>query len=49
MADDDEKVAFYTRVQPFGALQALYRYLGPAAENLFHTAKQAQDAKTLSY
>ena len=43
---DDEKVAFYSGFQSFGALQALYRYLGPAVVNLFHTAKEARDAKT---
>ena len=30
MVEDNGKVAFYTGFQCFGALQAFYRYLGPA-------------------
>ena len=38
MADDDKNVAFYNGFQSFGELHPLYRYLGPAVENLFYTA-----------
>ena len=50
MSDIDKKVAFYTGFQSFAAPQAFYTIWELlAVENLFHTAKRAQDAKTSGY
>ena len=48
MVEDDEKVKFYNGFQLFGALQAFYRYLGPAVDHLFYSAKQAENAEPVN-
>ena len=45
MVEDDGKLAFYTGFQTFGALEAFYKYLGPAVNDLFYSSKQALNAK----
>ena len=40
MEGDDDKIAFYTGLPSYGALVALYKFLGPAVNTLCYTTKQ---------
>ena len=49
MVEHDEKVAFYTGFQSFGALEAFYKYLGPAVDHLFYLAKHAENPESTNH
>ena len=48
MEGDDDKIDFYTGLPSYGALIALYKFLGPAVDTLRYTTKQPSGSSTVS-
>ena len=40
--DDNSKVSFYTGFTSYGALEALFTFLGPSVESLFYSKLESE-------